>query len=110
MNKERNCECAVCIVEQNLLDSLRTKTAQDHFNALGRTNPVFNHVHSPLDAVARLHEQGETVNRAAGNEILHSLIRAIADPTSEDIGQQMLLVAFTPAIHRSRTGNCSADP
>src|SRR5437660_393850 len=36
MNKENNCQCVVCQVEESLLNSLSTQTARTHFQALAR--------------------------------------------------------------------------
>jgi hypothetical protein len=58
MNKENNCQCVVCNVEAALLDSFRTQTTRKHFKALATNYPVFSQFHSPLAAVAKLHEQG----------------------------------------------------
>src|SRR5438045_3606811 len=102
MNKENNCRCVVCQVEQSLLDSLSTQTARIHFQALARNYPTLNHFDSPTDVIARLHEheEVEAVNHTAWDGILHALIDTLADRTTEEIGQQLLLVAYTPAIHK----------
>jgi hypothetical protein len=103
MNKENNCQCVVCQVEQSLLDSLSTQTARSHFQTLARNYPILNRFDSPAEVIARLHEheEVEVVNHIAWNGILHALIASIADGTAEGIGQQLLLVAFAPAIHKT---------
>lgn len=95
MNKENNCQCVVCQVERSLLDSLSTQTARTHFQALAANHSVLNHFNSPADVIARLHdhERVEADNHNAWNEILNALVNAIADGSTEDIGQQLLLVA-----------------
>ena len=112
MQKENNCGCVVCQVERSLLNSLSTQTARTHFQALARTYPVLNHFDSPTDVIARLHdhEQVEVLNHNAWNGILHALVDAIADRTAEDIGQQLLLVAYTPAIHKTCREVCQRFP
>ena len=112
MSKENNCTCVVCQVEQSLLDSLSTQTARIHFQALSANHPILSHFDSPADVIACLHkhEQVETENHNAWNEILHALVKAIADRTTEDIGQQLLLVAFTPAIHKTYNEICEQFP
>jgi hypothetical protein len=58
-----------------------------------------------------LHEQGEVVNHHAGNQILHAVIRAISDEGAfEDLGHQLLLVAFTPTIHKIYREICQRFP
>jgi hypothetical protein len=103
MPKENNCQCAVCHVEHDLLDSLSTQTARTHFQAVASKYPILNHFDSPIDVIARLHdhEDAEVVNHIAWNGILHALIESIASGTAEDIGQQLLLVAYAPAIHKT---------
>jgi hypothetical protein len=103
MNEESNCRCVVCQVEQSLLDSLSTQTARTHFQALARNYPILNHFDSPAEVIARLHEheEVEVVNHIAWNGILHALVASIADGTAEEIGQQLLLVAYAPAIHKT---------
>src|SRR5438445_133582 len=103
MQKENNCRCVVCDIERSLLNSLSTQTARTHFQALARNYTSLNHFDSPADVIAQLHdhEHVELVNHKAWNEILHALVSAIADRTGEDIGQQLLLVAYAPAIHKA---------
>src|SRR5205823_1710148 len=98
MKKESNCQCVVCQVEQSLLDSLSTQTARTHFQALASNYPILNHFDSPIDVIAQLHDHVdvEFVNHIAWNAILHALVEAITYRATEDIGQQLLLVAYTP--------------
>src|ERR1700746_1436581 len=98
MNKENNCQCVVCNVETALLDSFSTQIARNHFQALANNYPVLNHFSSPVDLVAYLHR--DKANHNAGSEILHAVIHAITESPFEEFGQQLLLLAFTPAIHK----------
>lgn len=100
--KESNCTCVVCQVERSLLDSLSTQIARTHFQALVANHPVLNHFDSPTDVIARLHqhERIDADNHNAWNGILHALVDGLADRTTEDIGQQLLVVAYAPAIHK----------
>ncbi len=102
MTKENNCRCVVCDIERNLLNSLNSQTARTHFQALARNHAVLNHFDSPADVIAQLHEheQVEAANHNAWNGILHALVESIADRTAEEIGQQLLLLAYMPAIHK----------
>jgi hypothetical protein len=102
MSKENNCQCGICQVEHDLLDSLSTQTARIHFQALASNHPILSHFDSPADVIAQLHEHEEAgiVNHIAWNGILHALVDSIADGTAEEIGQQLLLVAYAPAIHK----------
>ena len=87
MNKQNNCPCVVCNVEAALLDSFSTQTARNHFKALASNYPVLSHFQSPLEAVAKLHEQGESVNHDAGNQILHGaqdIVRTAQDGHVDD--------------------------
>jgi hypothetical protein len=112
MSKENNCKCVVCQVEQSLLNSLSTQIARTHFQALASNHPVLNHFDSPAEVIARLHEheQVEAANHNAWNEILHAVIDSIADGTAEEIGQQLLLVAYAPAIHKVYREVCQKFP
>jgi DNA-directed RNA polymerase specialized sigma24 family protein len=112
MLKENNCCCVVCHVERSLLNSLNTQTARTHFQALARTYPILNHFDSPADVIAHLHEHErvELVNHKAWNGILHALVDSIADGTAEEIGQQLLLLAYMPAIHRAYVEVCQQFP
>jgi hypothetical protein len=112
MNKENNCQCVVCQVEQSLLDSLSTQTARTHFQALAANHPVLNQFNSPADVIARLHdhERVEVDNHNAWDGILHALVDGIADRSTEDIGQQLLLVAYTPTIHKVYREVCQKFP
>src|SRR5262249_272172 len=111
MSKENNCRCLICQVEQNLLDSLSTQITRTHFQAL-QNHPILNHFDSPADIIARLHkrEEGEIVNHIAWNGILHALVDSIADRTAEEIGQQLLLAAYAPAIHKVYRDVCQKFP
>lgn len=108
MSKENNCRCVVCEIERNLLNSLNSQTARTHFQALARNHAVLNQFDAPADVIAQLHEheQVELVNHKAWNGILHALVESIADRTAEEIGQQLLLLAFMPAIHRTYSEVC----
>ena len=112
MPKEKNCQCVVCKVERSLLNSLSTQTARTHFQALARNYPILNHFDSPADVIAQLHEHErvEHVNHKAWNGILHALVDSIADGTAEEIGQQLLLLAYMPAIHTAYIEVCQQFP
>lgn len=112
MLKENNCCCVVCQVERSLLNSLSTQTARTHFQALAHNYPILNHFDSPADVIAQLHEHErvELVNHKAWNGILHALVDSIAGGTSEEIGQQLLLVAYAPAIHKVYREVCQKFP
>jgi DNA-directed RNA polymerase specialized sigma24 family protein len=49
----------------------------------------------------RDHEDAEGVNSPAWNAILQALVNSIADGIAEETGQQLLLLAFMPAIHKT---------
>lgn len=102
MSKENNCHCVVCQVEHDLLDSLSTQIARTHFQALAHNYPELSHFDSPVAVIARLHEHEdvEVANHIAWNKILHALVDSIATGTADEIGQQLLLVAYAPAIHK----------
>jgi len=74
--------------------------------------PILNHFDSPADVIAQLHERArvELVNHKAWNGILHALVDSIAGGTAEDIGQQLLLVAYAPAIHKVYREVCQKFP
>jgi hypothetical protein len=69
-----------------------------------------NHFDSPADVIAQLHGQAEPANHEAWNAILHALLDSIASGTSEDIGQQLLLAAYAPAIHKVYREVCQKFP
>jgi DNA-directed RNA polymerase specialized sigma24 family protein len=112
MQKENNCGCVVCQVERSLLNSLSTQTARTHFQALARNHSILNHFDSPADVIVQLHEheRTEAVNHKAWNGILHALVDSIADRTFEEIGQQLLLLAYMPAIHKVYREACQKFP
>jgi len=112
MQKENNCRCVVCDVERSLLNSLSTQTARTHFQALARNHSILNHFDSPADVIVQLHEheRTEAVNHKAWNGILHALVDSIADRSFEEIGQQLLLLAYMPAIHKVYREACQKFP
>src|SRR5579864_6700945 len=112
MLKENNCCCVVCQVERSLLNSLSTQTARTHFQALARNHSILNHFDSPADVIVQLHEheRTEAANHNAWNGILHALVESIADRTAEEIGQQLLLLAYMPAIHKVYREACQKFP
>ena len=95
-----------------MLNSLSAQTARTHFQALARNYPILNHFDSPTDVIAQLHEHErvEHVNHKAWNGILHALVDSIARGTAEEIGQQLLLLAYMPAIHRAYVEVCQQFP
>ena len=112
MNKENHCRCVVCQLERSLLNSLSTQAARTHFQALACNYPILNHFDSPADVISQLHEHErvEHVNHKAWNGILHALVDSIANRTAEDIGQQLLLLAYMPAIHKAYVEVCQQFP
>src|SRR5256712_2714192 len=112
MTKENSCRCVVCDSERNLLNSLNSQTARTHFQALARNHAVLKHFDLPADVIAQLHEheQVELVNHKAWNGILHALVNSLADRTAEEIGQQLLLLAYMPAIHKAYAEVCQQFP
>jgi hypothetical protein len=112
MPKESNCQCVVCQVEQNLLDSLSTQTARIHFQVLAGKYPILNHFDSPVALIAQLHnhQEVEIANHIACDATLHALIDSVADGAAEELGQQLLLVAYTPAIHKAYREVCQKFP
>src|SRR5260370_25974891 len=86
--------------------------ARPLFQALARNHAVLNHFDSPADVIAQLHEhaQVEAANPNAWNGILHALVESIADRTAEEIGQQLLLLAYMPAIHKVYREACQKFP
>lgn len=100
---EKKCQCGVCQVEHDLLDSLSTQTARIHFQALATNYPILNQFESPTDLLAQVRERedDEFVSHVDLNAILHALFSSIADGIAEETGQQLLLLAFIPAIHRT---------
>src|SRR5215469_15351236 len=110
MHNENNCRCVVCNVEAALLDSFSTQIDRNHFKALVNSYPVLSHFNSPIDLIAQLHAQGEAANHDAGNKVLRALIHAISNKRFEELGQQLLLVAFTPGIHKIYREICQRFP
>ena len=110
MSKENNCQCVVCTVEAALLDSFSTQTARYHFKDLAENHPVLKNVESPLDVISKLQRQGEAVRHDVKNQILHAVVHAVSDKAFEDLGQQLLLVAFTPALHKIYREMCQRFP
>ena len=110
MHNENNCKCVVCNVEAALLGSFSTQIARNHFKALTSRYPVLSHFSSPIDLIALLHAQGEAANHDEGNKALHALMHAISDKAFEELGQQLLLVAFTPGIHKIYREICQRFP
>ena len=110
--KENKCQCALCRAEHDLLDSLSTQTARIHFQALAHSYPILNQFDSPADLIAQLreHDDVDGVNRIARNAILHALVNSLADRIAEETGQQLLLLAFMPAIHRTYAEVCQLFP
>src|SRR5260370_37185920 len=87
---------------RTLANSLTTKTPQSSYQVLARNTLILCLFDSPTVVIAQLHEHErvELVNHKAWNGILHALVDSIADGTAEEIGQQLLLVAYAPAIHK----------
>lgn len=110
--KENNCQCALCRVEHDLVDSLSRQTARIHLQALAHSYPILDQFDSPADLIAHLrkHNYVEGENRIARNAILGALINSVADRIAEETGQQLLLLAFMPAIHRTYAEVCQLFP
>lgn len=110
--RENNCQCGICQVEHHLLDSLSIQIARIHFQALASNYQILNQFDSPADLLAQLrdYKSVEVVNSKARNAILHALVISIVDGIAEETGQQLLLLAFMPAIHRTYAEVCQLFP
>ena len=79
--KENNCQCAVCQLEDDLLDSLNRQKARIHFQTLASSYAILNRFDSAADIVPKLRERDdvEVVDRIGPSAILHALVNSIAD-------------------------------
>ena len=110
--KENNCQCGICQVERDLLDSLRSQATRIQFQALASKYPALKKFDSPADLFTQLRDDEplEIGTRADWNAILQALVNSIADGIAEETGQQLILLAFIPAIHRTYGEVCQLFP
>lgn len=102
MIENHRCVCPICEVERELASLLDRPINRERFR-IGKTGfPVLERFSSPFELLAHLHNRNQKVNQApTADQILCALIRATLTSTARDILQNVFILAFMPAIHRT---------
>jgi len=96
------CNCHICKVERYLLISLSEAPGSAHFSKLAASRPLLTQFASVSDLLGHLHmrRNGDSAG-ALVSELLLSLIRAETVIPDSELIQSVLVLAFTPTIHRT---------
>jgi hypothetical protein len=96
------CNCHICKVERYLLISLSEAPGSAHFSKLAASRPPLTQFASVSDLLGHLHmrRNGDSAG-ALVSELLLSLIRAETVIPDSELIQSVLVLAFTPTIHRT---------
>jgi hypothetical protein len=102
MRDDLRCNCHICKVERHILVSLSEPPNDARFAALAmNTEPLSRYATVP-DLLAELHaaRDGESPTTIPG-ELLSALIQTGAAQGEFELVQSILVLAFTPTIHRT---------
>jgi hypothetical protein len=102
MRDNLKCHCHICKVERSLSASLTQPPEIERFSRLTLTSPAIEIFPSPSALVAHLHDQknGQSRKPSAG-EVLGALIQGGSSVGDCELSQSVLVLAFTPTIHRT---------
>ena len=102
MRANLKCNCHICKVERSLSASLTEPPEIERFSRLTLASPAIEMFPSPSALVAHLHDHknGQSRKPSAG-EVLGALVQAGPSTGDRELSQSVLVLAFTPTIHRT---------
>jgi hypothetical protein len=110
MLKDQTCCCSICKVEQTLALKLNETGSGDWFEVLKAKFPTLIRFESALDLIDHLHSRTQENSDASADKILSALIHASAADGSHTFAQDLLILAFVPALHKTYREICVFFP
>jgi hypothetical protein len=108
MRENRHCKCHICRVERHLFKSLTEPPATVRFSAIALISPALARFSNVSELLTDLHARrhGDLGASIAG-ELVSVLICARRDASDFELIQAILVLAFTPTIHRTHRELCA---
>ena len=108
MLENRHCKCHICRVERHLFKSLTEPPATVRFSAIALISPALARFSNVSELLTDLHARrhGDLGASIAG-ELVSVLICARRDASDFELIQAILVLAFTPTIHRTHRELCA---
>jgi hypothetical protein len=102
--KERtvmSCRCLLCVMERHLTEQFNGRTGREAYSQFAAFSPALSTFPAASDLIAYLHTEQSAENGVSSkNEILADLLRGAAGNGRSATGQELLLWAFVPMLHR----------
>jgi len=100
MSRESSCRCLICALERSLMVELAGRDAQERYRQFADSRSLLSAFPSAIDLVAYLHNCRNTGNGThPADGILADLLRVTATDGDPAAFRELLLLAFTPALH-----------
>src|SRR5258708_6330829 len=102
MRENLHCNCHICKVERHLFSSLAEPSASLRFSTLALSSPPLARFSTVSDLLADLHARrnSDSTPSVAG-ELIAVLIHTGATVPDLELVHSILVLAFTPTIHRT---------
>ncbi len=110
MLRDQGCHCPICRVERTLAVNLNGPVGGGWFELLKIKFPTLSRFESTLDLIDHLHSRTKENSDASEDEILSTLIHASAANESRAFLQDLLILAFVPALHKTYREICVFFP
>ena len=102
MRENLNCHCHICRVERHLLAAVEQFPGPDRFRKIAAISPVLATFADARALIGHLHAQKRGEYRPPSpSEVLRAIIDAGRDIGDPEMSQSVLVLAFTPTIHRT---------
>ena len=108
MLENLHCKCHICKVERHLFKSLTQPPASVRFSAIALSSPALARFSNVSELLTDLHTGRNSDSGAPlASELVPVLISAGTDASDSDLIQAVLVLAFTPTIHRTHRELCA---
>jgi len=108
MLENLHCKCHICKVERHLFKSLTRPPASVRFSAIALSSPALARFSNVSELLTDLHAGRNGDSRATlAGDLVPVLISARTDVSDVELIQAVLVLAFTPTIHRTHRELCA---
>lgn len=96
-----SCRCLLCVMEGHLTVRFAERAGRETYRQFAASSPTLSTFPAASDLIAYLHTEQSAENGVSPkNEILAELLRGVAGNGRSATGQELLLWAFVPMLHR----------
>jgi hypothetical protein len=108
MLENLRCKCHICKVERHLFKSLTQPPASMRFSAIALSSPALARFSNVSELLTDLHAGRDNDSGASlAGELVPVLLSAGTDVSDIELIQAVLVLAFTPTIHRTHRELCA---